>query len=806
MTLEYLMKLDAGAFDGPMTKARGGLRGAKSDADALNQSVGGLGKQGGSSGGLGLFAAGMTAAAMTSHKSAGIFTTLFRSVEGGIGRIARVGRVAGGGVQLGAMFARQIPGLARFKDGLKSVEDRAHALNRKLETLSHMGAQSGGVMGGLRFGGPSGPAAGAAAGGAAGGSMLGFLNPGTLATVAVLGTGLAGVFGSIKAINTAANMETIQTAFATLVGDAMLAKTVLGDIKKLANETPFEFPELANAGRMLVAFGEAARDVPETLRRIGDVASGVAAPIGELAEIYGKARTQNQLFAEDINQLTGRGIPIIKEFAKILGKPESEIKKLAEEGKITFPLLDQAFRNMTASGGQFYQMMQQQSATTKGMLSTLGDAVNDLFLEFGKPLNDAIKPILQDAISLAGQLAPMAQAMGQHMGAALSAVRDFVAEARDGSGLAAKMGEAMWASIKGFGEQLMKPLAALWAGVSSIGSDLLAALTPTMDWLMAKMAQAGHALIAAISGGLAEVMAELPMGLGKGGAAKLNQRAAEHGVAADIAGFGADQKAAEAGGAWRAMGGSLDKARGRASDKWSEVTKPQDLPGGTLPMSPLDRGYNPLFPNGVVPQGFKGKDTLPPSALNGPANALAAVLGTPAARSTDPLSGGEAPGAKAAIKGAAPAGVKVDEKAKQQAKGAAGPAILPLAVKQAMQTDPSSGTPSSDAGMGKRMMGGRDQGPLSGRRSNPIPSRMMGSGLDAFMRDQQRDGTAATAFGRGGLSMRGPVKLPSPGTAKRQQDRREAAATAARSGGGGHPLASSIKAIEAKLNTLAVAS
>ena len=249
--------------------------------------------------------------------------------------------------------------------------------------------------------------------------------------------------GFKKSIGLAADAETTATAFKTLVGSAELAKDVLGKVKKMADTTPFEFPELAGAARMLVAFGEAAKDVPETLRRIGDVASGVAAPVGEIAEIYGKARTQNQLFAEDINQLTGRGIPIISELAKVLGKPESAIKKLAEEGKITFPLLDQAFRNMTSEGGKFYHMMQEQAGTTNGLLSTLGDAVNDLFKTFGTPLNDAIKPVLTDAIALCEQLKPVVMQLGAHMADGLTAVRDFVAEAKSGGGLASAMGQKL---------------------------------------------------------------------------------------------------------------------------------------------------------------------------------------------------------------------------------------------------------------------------------------------------------------------------------------------------------------------------
>ena len=77
----------------------------------------------------------------------------------------------------------------------------------------------------------------------------------------------------------AADFEQTKAAFRTLIDDA--AK---------AGEMPFEFPELADAGRELIAFGEGAGTVAATLRRIGDISAGVQAPINEIAEPYATAR------------------------------------------------------------------------------------------------------------------------------------------------------------------------------------------------------------------------------------------------------------------------------------------------------------------------------------------------------------------------------------------------------------------------------------------------------------------------------------------------------------------------------------
>ena len=232
---------------------------------------------------------------------------------------------------------------------------------------------------------------------------------------AALAGGAAAMGVGVKAVNSAADFEQTKVAFTTLIGDAAKAEQTLAKLRKLGAETPFEFPELADAGRKLIAFGESADTVPETLRRIGDVSAGIQAPIGEIAEIYGKARVQGRMFAEDINQLTGRGVPVIGELAKQFGVNESQVRKLVETGQVGFPQIEKAFINMTSQGGKFAGMMETQSKTTKGLFSTLKDAFGEVFLALGTPINDAIRPLVAEAINLVSQLAPMAAEAGKNV-------------------------------------------------------------------------------------------------------------------------------------------------------------------------------------------------------------------------------------------------------------------------------------------------------------------------------------------------------------------------------------------------------
>ncbi|ADG70070.1 phage tape measure protein (plasmid) [Planctopirus limnophila DSM 3776] len=194
-------------------------------------------------------------------------------------------------------------------------------------------------------------------------------------------TSLAGALGF--GIKLAADAEQAEVAFGTLFQSTDKAKAMLGQLNQFAAETPFESPELVSAARMLASFGTQAGDIVPNLRRIGDVAAGTGQPIAELAELYGKAKVQGRLMGEDINQLTGRGIPIIGQLAKQFGVAESEVKKLVEQGKVGFPQLEQAFIDMTSNGGMFAGMMQAQSQTLTGMTSTLMDNAKGLLRSFG---------------------------------------------------------------------------------------------------------------------------------------------------------------------------------------------------------------------------------------------------------------------------------------------------------------------------------------------------------------------------------------------------------------------------------------
>ena len=131
---------------------------------------------------------------------------------------------------------------------------------------------------------------------------------------------------------------------------------------------------IANGAKQLLAYGEAAATVNETLIKLGNIAAGLSQPLGDLVYLYGTTMTQGRLYTQDFNQFVGRGIPMIKELAEYFGVAESEVRGLVEAGKVGFPEVQAVISSLTEEGGMFFNLMEKQSTSVIGKISNLGDA------------------------------------------------------------------------------------------------------------------------------------------------------------------------------------------------------------------------------------------------------------------------------------------------------------------------------------------------------------------------------------------------------------------------------------------------
>ena len=217
----------------------------------------------------------------------------------------------------------------------------------------------------------------------------------------------AGLFAADKLKDFASAIATVrgeyqqlEIAFETMLGSKSQADALMAQLIDTAATTPFEMKEIAEASKMLLAYGMAADEVNGTLIRLGDIAAGLSIPIKDLAFLYGTTMVQGRLYTQDLNQFLGRGIPLADELAKQFGKNKSEVKKLVEEGKIGFPEVQKAIEALTNEGSKFGGLMEAQSKTIKGQLSNIEDAWEQMINEIGRSQEENIS----GALDITGKL------------------------------------------------------------------------------------------------------------------------------------------------------------------------------------------------------------------------------------------------------------------------------------------------------------------------------------------------------------------------------------------------------------------
>lgn len=211
----------------------------------------------------------------------------------------------------------------------------------------------------------------------------------------------AALAGLVKQIaQTRGEFQQLEVAFTTLLQSKEKADALMSQMVDLAAKTPFDLQGVASGARQLLAYGFAADDITDTLTRLGNVAAGLGLPLERLTYLYGTTAVQGRVYARDMLQFTGSGIPMLQEMAKMYGKTTEEINAMVSAGKIGFSDVKKVIENMTNEGGQFHNLMQEQSKTISGLISNLGDAIDTMFNDIGKSSEGMIAGVLQGTISL----------------------------------------------------------------------------------------------------------------------------------------------------------------------------------------------------------------------------------------------------------------------------------------------------------------------------------------------------------------------------------------------------------------------
>lgn len=357
---------------------------------------------------------------------------------------------------------------------IKAIHDTTSALNN-LDKSSTLSAKSATIMG---------VAAGVAQ------SAVGFL-------------GSALKSAGDAAITATGSYEQNRMAFETMLGSADKARNLMTQIADFAKTTPFELPEVVAGTKQLLAFGFAQEDLLPTMRKLGDIASGVGVPVGQLTNVFGQVRVAGRLMGQDLLQFTNAGVPMIEALATTMKKPQEEIKKLVERGEVGFKDVAKALDSLTGEGSKFGGMMDKQSKTFNGVVSNIkdgfgqilrsavgmtqsGDIVKGGIFDRIKESAEAMMPVVQKAAEKVG---PFMQDLIKRAGELYEKVASYLEPKIVALGNAFK--DDLAPALQKFWKETLEPLmpvigetlVAAFGAVIDIITGVITAFSSIVDWI-----------------------------------------------------------------------------------------------------------------------------------------------------------------------------------------------------------------------------------------------------------------------------------------------------------------------------------
>ena len=237
-------------------------------------------------------------------------------------------------------------------------------------------------------------------------NSLGLLG-GSLGSLGRLAAGAAAGFAAMKlkdygqyALSTSAAFEQLAISFRVMTGSAQTGQELTDAIIKLGAETPMTAQQLSKAAQLLLSFGESAENIIPDLQLLGDITGGEVNRFNMLALAFAQVGANGKLMGQDLLQMVNAGFNPLQIISQKTGKSMGELRKEMEEGRISFQMVAQAMKDAASEGGRYFGLMEQQSQSLNGRLSTLGDTWEQVAKSIGDIFAPAAKAAVNALISL----------------------------------------------------------------------------------------------------------------------------------------------------------------------------------------------------------------------------------------------------------------------------------------------------------------------------------------------------------------------------------------------------------------------
>ena len=171
-----------------------------------------------------------------------------------------------------------------------------------------------------------------------------------------------------------AEIDSIKTQLGVVFSNQTQADTMFGQISQYAVKSPFGVQQTSELAVLLKQSGVYASDLMDTLKMLGDTASGNMEKMKRIANNYAQIVSIGKASMLDMRQFAYAGIPIFEAVSKELGVSQEELRKLISDGKVTSDIIEKVFKDLTGINGIFENATEKGAKTLKARLQNLSDA------------------------------------------------------------------------------------------------------------------------------------------------------------------------------------------------------------------------------------------------------------------------------------------------------------------------------------------------------------------------------------------------------------------------------------------------
>lgn len=202
------------------------------------------------------------------------------------------------------------------------------------------------------------------------------------------------------ALSTSAAFEQLAISFRVMTGSAQTGQALTDAIIELGAKTPMTAQQLSRAAQLLLSFGESAENIIPDLKLLGDITGGEVNRFNMLALAFAQVGANGKLMGQDLLQMVNAGFNPLQIMSQTTGKSMGQLRKEMEEGRISFQMVAQAMKDAAGEGGRYFGLMEQQSQSLNGRLSTLGDTWEQVAKNIGDIFAPTAKAATEVLISL----------------------------------------------------------------------------------------------------------------------------------------------------------------------------------------------------------------------------------------------------------------------------------------------------------------------------------------------------------------------------------------------------------------------